>query len=104
MTNSGCFAASAGDSCENGDGGAGNKINSEDVLGYWAGVSAYSYACSPCVLACDAPLQSVRGIDGGYDGGCQAGTHVLGVRYTPVRPSQGGGGDFCAPMVVRQST
>jgi len=42
MTNSGCYAASAGDSCGNGGGGAGNKINGEDVLGCWAGVSAYS--------------------------------------------------------------
>jgi len=42
MTNSGCRAASAGVSCGNGGGGAGNKINGEDVLGCWAGVSAHS--------------------------------------------------------------
>jgi len=42
MTNSGCRAASAGVSCGNGGGGAGNKINGKDVLGCWAGVSAQS--------------------------------------------------------------
>jgi len=42
MTNSGCRAASAGVSCGNGGGGAGNNINGEDVLGGWAGVSVHS--------------------------------------------------------------
>jgi len=42
MTNSGCRAASAGVSCGNGGGGAGNKINDEVVLGCWAGISAHS--------------------------------------------------------------
>jgi len=42
MTNSGCRAASAGVSCGNGGGGAGNMINGEDVRGCWAGVGAHS--------------------------------------------------------------
>jgi len=33
MTNSSCHAASAGVSCGNGGGGAGKKINGNDVLG-----------------------------------------------------------------------
>jgi len=42
MMNSGCRTASAGVSCGSGSGGAGYKINGEDVLGCWAGVSAHS--------------------------------------------------------------
>ena len=42
MRNSGFRTASAGVSCGNGVGGAGNKINAEDVLGCSAGVIAHS--------------------------------------------------------------
>jgi len=42
MTNSGFPAASASVSCGNGGCGAGIKVNGEDVLGCWAGVSAHS--------------------------------------------------------------
>jgi len=42
MKYSSCRTASAGASCNNGGGGAGNTINGEDVLGCWAGVSARS--------------------------------------------------------------
>jgi len=87
MTNSGFPAASASVSCGNGGGGAGIKVNDEDVLGCWAGVSAHSSACPPCELPGDAPLQSV----GGMYGGRQAGAHVLGGRCPAAGPSQGGG-------------
>jgi len=42
MRNSGCRTDFAGDICGNGGAVAGNKINGEDVLGCWAGVSSHS--------------------------------------------------------------
>jgi len=42
MTHRSCRTASASVSCGNGGGGAGNKINGEDVLFCRAGVSAHT--------------------------------------------------------------
>jgi len=42
MRNSGCRTDCAGESCGNGRGVAGNKINGEDVLDCWSGVSTHS--------------------------------------------------------------
>jgi len=42
MRYSGCRTSSVGVCCGNGRGSAGNKINIEDVLGCWTGVSAHS--------------------------------------------------------------
>jgi len=42
MRYSGCRTSSVGVCCGNGRGSTGNKINIEDVLGCWTGVSAHS--------------------------------------------------------------
>jgi len=42
MRYSGCRTASASVCCGNGGGRAGNRINGEDALGCWTGVSAHS--------------------------------------------------------------
>lgn len=87
--NSGCRVASAAARSGIGGGGAGNQINGENVFGCWATASAHSNVFQPCGFAGNAPLQSVRGNDGGYGGGHQAGTYVHGGGYAPVGPSQG---------------